>query len=130
MILKSSKRYIATQISKKCARPLTEDIAVVTKKLKGWITVTMRLTTDGPVDGACVAKEAQQQPSLITIFAAKSNAISPISGYLAGGVASAGFRKIAALTSAEDLLAFTTTLGSLLAFTKLANNAVAHHSMS
>lgn len=90
----------------------------------------MRLTTDGPVAGACVAKEAQQQPLLITIFAAKSNAISPISGDLAGGVASADIRKIAALISAEDLLAFTITLASLLAFTKLANNAVARHSMS
>ena len=32
--------------------------------------------------------------------------------------------------SAEDLLAFTMTLASLLAFTTLANNAVARHSMS
>jgi hypothetical protein len=103
---------------------------VATRKLKEWIIVKMRLTTDGPVAGACVAREAQQQPLLITIFAGNPNAFLLISGHLAGNVASAGIRKIAALISAEDLLAFPTTPGSLPASTKLVEDAFVHHNMS
>lgn len=88
----------------------------------------MRLSTDEPAAGACVAIEAQQQPSPTTIFAENLNAFSMIFGYLAGYVASAGIRKIAALTSAEVLLALAPR-GPLPAFTKPANDAVAHRSM-